>query len=264
MNEIAQKKLFLLDMDGTVYFENELIPGAREFIDTLIRTGRDYVFMTNNSSKSAGLYLEKLKKIGLPADETNIFTSGMAASVYIKQQKSSPRIYVVGTSSLRKELSESGIEVSEDGKGEIDFLLVGYDTELEYKKLEIACDILCRGIPFLATNPDVVCPVRNGRYLPDCATICYMLEKATGKAPFYIGKPRREMALCAVDWKGGNADDCAIVGDRIYTDIACGKNADIYSVLVLSGESTRDDIKKYGIIPDLVVNSVKDLTPSLL
>ncbi len=264
MNVITEKNLFFLDMDGTVYLENELIPGAAEFIDTLIKTGRDYVFMTNNSSKSAELYLEKLKKIGLPAGKENIFTSGMAAAVYIKQQKKSARVYVVGTSSLRKELSESGLEISEDGKGEIDYLLVGYDTELGYKKLEIACELLCEGVPFLATNPDVVCPVRNKRYLPDCATICYMLEKATGKTPFYIGKPRAQMALTAIEWKGGKAEKSAIVGDRLYTDIACGKNAGIYSVLVLSGESTVEDIEKYGVMPDLTVDSVKDLTPMLL
>ena len=264
MNELTNKKLFLLDMDGTVYFENELIPGAKEFIDTLIKTGRDYVFMTNNSSKSAGAYLEKLKKIGLPAGEKNIFTSGMASSVYLKQQKKRPRVYVVGTASLRKELSDSGIDVSEDGRGHIDYLLVGYDTELEYKKLETACALLCDGVPFLATNPDVVCPAKNKRYLPDCATICYMLEKATGKTPFYIGKPRREMALTAIEWKGFPPEESVVVGDRLYTDIACGKNAGIYSVLVLSGESTVEDIEKYGVEPDFIADSVKDLTPMLL
>ena len=112
MNTVAQKELFLLDMDGTVYLENELIDGAKEFIETLIKTGREYVFMTNNSSKSAEAYLEKLAKIGLPADKSNIFTSGMAAALYIKQQKESPRIYLVGTLSLKKELIEQGIDVS--------------------------------------------------------------------------------------------------------------------------------------------------------
>lgn len=264
MNRIGQKELFLLDMDGTVYLENELIDGAKEFIETLISTGREYVFMTNNSSKSADAYLEKLKKIGLPANEGNIFTSGMAAAIYIKQQKASPKIYLVGTRSLKKELIEQGIEVSEDGSGDIDFVLVGYDTELEYKKLEIACDLLCNGVPFLATNPDVVCPARNKRYLPDCATICYMLEKATGKTPFYIGKPRKEMAMTAIEWKGSSVEKTAIVGDRLYTDIACGKNAGVLSILVLSGESTVDDIEKYGVEPDVICSSVADITPKLL
>ena len=264
MNKIAEKTLFLLDMDGTVYFEDDLIPGAKEFIDTIIKTGRAYVFMTNNSSKSAEAYLEKLNRIGLPASVENIFTSGMASAMYIKQTFASPRVYVVGTRSLKKELDSYGIEISEDGKGRIDCLLVGYDTELEYKKLEIACDLLCNGHPFYATNPDVVCPAKNKRYLPDCATICYMLEKATGKTPFYIGKPRREMALEAIKWKGFTKDETAIVGDRIYTDIACGLNAGIYSVLVLSGESTVSDIEKYNIIPDLVLDSVADITPCLI
>ncbi len=264
MNSLAEKNLFLLDMDGTVYFENELILGAKEFIDTIIETGRDYVFMTNNSSKSADAYIEKLNRIGLPAGEKNIFTSGMASALYIRHLFSSPRIYVVGTRSLRQEMVSYGIEVSEDGKGHIDCLLVGYDTELEYRKLEIACDLLCEGVPFYATNPDVVCPARNKRYLPDCATMCYMLEKATGKAPFYIGKPRKEMALTAIEWKGYTPEKSVIVGDRIYTDIACGINAGVYSVMVLSGESTVSDIEKYGITPDLVLNSIADITPCLM
>lgn len=264
MELISQKQLFLLDMDGTVYLENELIPGAKEFISALIKTNRDYVFMTNNSSKSANAYLDKLEKIGLPANESNIFTSGMAAAEYIVKQKRSPKIYLVGTRSLKQELIARGIDVSEDGKGDIDYLLVGYDTELEYRKLEIACDLLCNGVPFLATNPDIVCPAKNKRYLPDCATICYMLQQATGKTPFYIGKPRREMAMAAVEWKGYTPDRTAIVGDRIYTDIACGKNAGIFSVLVLSGESTVADIEKYGIVPDMTCNSVADITPLLL
>lgn len=246
-------------MDGTIYFENELIDGAVKFLDSLRSHGIDYVFMTNNSSRSAADYLKKLKTLNIPADESSVFTSGQATGCYLLGMKKNPRIYLVGTESLRTELEAMGIEVSPDGKGNIDYILVGYDTELCYKKIEIACGLLCDGIPFYATNPDVVCPAKNKRYLPDCATICYMLEKATGKEPFYIGKPRKEMALFAISHKHRKPEDAVLVGDRIYTDIKCGLNAGILTVMVLSGESTVSDIEKYGITPDIIVGSVKDL-----
>jgi len=187
----------------------------------------------------------------------------MASAIHLKSFTSKPRIYVVGTKSLKEELTSLGIEISEDGKGAIDYLLVGYDTELEYKKLEIACNLLCEGVPFFATNPDIVCPAPNGRYLPDCQTICNMLEKATGREPFYIGKPRKEMAFASIAYKNGKPETTAVVGDRLYTDIACGKNADILSILVLSGESRIDDIPKYGVNPDMIFNSVAEITPHL-
>ncbi|MBQ2881933.1 MAG: HAD-IIA family hydrolase [Clostridia bacterium] len=259
MERLQNKSLYLLDMDGTIYFENELIDGAADFLKSLRDSGRDYIFMTNNSSKSSGDYLKKLKNLNIPADESNIFTSGQATGNYLLGLKKSPRIYLVGTESLKKELISMGIEVSEDGKGDIDYVLVGYDTELTYRKLEIASGLLDDGIPFYATNPDVVCPAKNKRYLPDCATMCYMLNKATGKEPFYIGKPRKEMALSAVSYKGKKPEDAVLVGDRIYTDIACGLNAGILTVMVLSGESTVEDIEKYNIHPDIVTDSVKDL-----
>ena len=259
MNILNEKKLFLLDMDGTIYFENELIDGAADFIDAIIAHGSDYVFMTNNSSKSASAYLEKLQRLGIPATDGNIFTSGQASAIYLKEVFGKPpRIYLVGTRSLKKELETQGFEISEDGKGHIDCVLVGYDTELEYRKLEIACSLLDDGYPLYATNPDVVCPAKNKRYLPDCATICYMLEKATGKLPFYIGKPRKEMALSAIKFKNRPPEESALIGDRLYTDIKCGLNAGIFTILVLSGESTREDIERFDIHPDLVVNSVKD------
>lgn len=246
-------------MDGTVYLGDEVIFGADKFICTLCETGRDYVFMTNNSSRSAEEYLKKLHSLGFPAEKKNIFTSGQAAAIYLRQKKNNPRVYAVGTKALKKELRLEGIEVSEDGKGPVDFLLVGYDTELDYGKLRTACNLLCEGVPFYATNPDLRCPTEGGRYLPDCATICYMLEQATQKTPFYIGKPRAEMALTAVKAHNVSPDDTVVIGDRLYTDVKCGLNAGILSVLVLSGESTVEDIDRYGICPDIVLDSVADI-----
>lgn len=253
------KKLFLLDMDGTVYHGDVPIPGATDFIKSLCRTGADYIFMTNNSSKSADAYLEKLHRLGFPAENKNILTSGQTAAVFLCKKKEHAAVYVMGTSSLRRELASYGLDVRTEPDKDIDFLLVGYDTELTYKKMEDSCELICRGVPFFATNPDVVCPAPNGRYLPDCATMCYCLEKATGKTPFYIGKPRPEMPLAALSVFGVDKKDAVVVGDRLYTDIKCGVNAGIDTVLVLSGESTVADIEKFGVMPTAVAESVREM-----
>lgn len=258
-HSLADKSLYLLDMDGTIYLENDLIDGAADFIQWLRDTGRDYVFLTNNSSKSADAYLEKLSRLNIPADRSNMFTSGQASCIFLQNLKPNAKIYVVGTESLKKELRENGFTVAEEVEDGTDFLLVGYDTELTYKKLTDACELLTRDVPFYATNPDWVCPAQKGKYLPDCHTMCDMLEHATGKQPFYIGKPRKEMALAAIQFKGGRPETTALVGDRLYTDIKCGLNAGITSVFVLSGEGTRADIEKYGVTPDVILDSVKDI-----
>jgi len=264
MHPLSHKKLFLLDMDGTIYIGDKLISGALELIALLKNSGRDYIFMTNNSSKSAADYLAKLTRLGIPADISNILTSGQAAAIHLLGIKQGAKLYVIGTSSLKTELEGYGFKIASSPDNDVDLLLCGYDTELDYKKLTHACELLYRGVPFYATNPDVVCPWTKGRYLPDCATICYMLEKATGVSPFYIGKPRKEIALAAAQMAGVQAELAVVVGDRLYTDIACAVNAGMTSVLVLSGESTSDDIHKYGITPNYVVDSVLDLFNILL
>ena len=256
---LADKTLYLLDMDGTIYLEDELIDGAADFIQWLIDTGRDYVFLTNNSSKSADAYLEKLSRLNIPADRSNMFTSGQASCIFLNELKPCAKLYVVGTESLKAELRTNGFIVAEEVEDDIDFLLVGYDTELTYKKLVDACELITRDVPFYATNPDWVCPAKKGKYIPDCHTMCDMLERATGKQPFFIGKPRKEMALAAIKFKGGAPETTALVGDRLYTDVKCGLNAGITSVYVLSGEGTRADIEKYDIQPDVILNSVKDI-----
>lgn len=256
---LDDKTLYLLDMDGTLYFDETPIDGALEFMKSLERRGCDFVYMTNNSSKSADDYIKKLERIGFPAGPEHMFTSGQATCQFLKGIKPGGRIYVVGTESLKNELRKNGFEVIENGTKAVDILLIGYDTELTYQKLKDACNYLCEGVPYYATNPDVVCPAPGGRYLPDCATMCYMLEKATGRTPMYIGKPRKEMALSAIAFKNSTPDKAVLVGDRLYTDIKCGLNADILTVLVLSGESTMEDIDKFDIHPHIIVDSVKDL-----
>ncbi|MFW6238365.1 MAG: HAD-IIA family hydrolase, partial [Halanaerobiales bacterium] len=165
--ELLQKTdYFILDMDGTVYLGEELIPGAREFITKLERLDKDFILLTNNSSRSKNYYLHKLASLGIEVSRDKIVTSGEATAAYICRQKHNPRVYLVGTSSLRKEFRSYGIEViteQNESIENIDFVVVGFDTSLNYDKISQAHCLLLKGTEYLATNPDRVCPLERGQ-----------------------------------------------------------------------------------------------------
>jgi 4-nitrophenyl phosphatase len=252
-------KLFLLDLDGTVYLEDELIPGALEFIGRLRSRGLQYVFLTNNSSQSAQYYFEKLSRLGFPVTLENIFTSGQATACYLNKQMKNPAVYLVGTKALHNELKNLGITIRENPDDPVDYLVLGFDRELTYVKLEAACRLLERGVPFVATNPDLVCPLRGHRFIPDCGSICQMLENATGRKPLYIGKPNKTMVEPLAELRGIQVENFAMIGDRLYTDIALGPNTGILSICVLSGESDMTQVRESPHQPDYVIDSVAAL-----
>ncbi len=255
---LKNKKLFLLDMDGTVYIEQTLIPGAKEFLDALIRQNKRYVFLTNNSSKNVIDYVKKLNSLGIIADSSNIFSSSQATALYLKENNFSINLYVVGTDAFKEELTSFGFNIIENTEN-VKVLVVGFDTELTYRKIQDACELIDAGIPYIATNPDLVCPISNGKFIPDCGAICNMLELATNKLPKYIGKPRKEMVEIVAKKEKTNLDDIAIVGDRLYTDIACGLNAGITNAVVLTGETKKEHLKDTSFTPDFVFDSINDL-----
>lgn len=255
---LKNKKLFLLDMDGTIYIEQTLIPGAKEFLDALLKQKKRYVFLTNNSSKGTEAYLKKLHALGITADESNIFTSGMATALYIIENNLPKNLYVVGTNSFKKQLEEYGLNVVEN----IDsakLVIVGFDTELTYEKLTDACELISRGTQYIATNPDLVCPIADGKFIPDCGAICNMIESATNKKPLFIGKPRKEMVEIVAKKEKIDLEDIVIIGDRLYTDVACGINAGITSAVVLTGETKKEHLKDTSFPPDFVFDSIDDL-----
>lgn len=256
MHKLKNIELFLLDMDGTTYLENKLIPGAKNFINRLIEKKKNYVFLTNNSSVNKDNYLEKLKKLGIPCTDENIFSSGMAAGLFLKTQRSKQKVYLVGTKALEEELLKYGVELVEEGA---EIVLVGFDRELTYQKLEKACYFLDNGAEFLATNADYLYPLRMGRFIPDCASICFMLTKATGKEPLFIGKPNRYMVDLLREKHQLSKSQVAIIGDRLYTDIACGLNAGIISILVLSGETKASALDIAAEKPNFVFPSIKEI-----
>lgn len=255
--QIKDKKLWLLDMDGTLYLDNNLFENCIEFLECIKKNGGKYLFLTNNSSKSADKYVEKLSSLGIKSEADDFLTSVDATILFLKQ-KNYKKIYGFGTKSFREQLIGEGLNVTDKLEDDIDCLCIGNDTELTFQKLEDASILLLRDTDYIATNPDWVCPTWYG-YVPDCGSFCEMLFHATKRMPRFIGKPEPQMAITAMEKFGYKKEETVIVGDRIYTDIACGINAGIYSALVMSGESTQETIDKSDIKPTAVFENITEI-----
>lgn len=257
-DSIKKKKLFLFDMDGTIYRENTLFEGVNDLLLRISRSGR-YIFVTNNSSKSVRDYVKKLRRMGVAANEENFFTSTQAAIILLKEKFGDSLVYVQGTKSFVKELRRGGLTVTQKADEKACAVLVGFDPELTGEKLRNTCKMLTgSGLPFYATNPDFVCPVDFG-YVPDCGSMCYGIEKATGRRPVYIGKPQAMMIECAMRKFAVSKEETLLLGDRLYTDIAAGVNACVDTVCVLSGEATLNDLQTSDVKPTYVFRSVAEL-----
>ncbi len=255
---LQNMRLFLLDMDGTIYMENDIYDGTLDFLERIREIGGRYIFVTNNSSRSVEAYLDKVHAMGIPADEDNFFTSTQATIPYLLRHYPGAKIFCMGTRSFLQELTEAGIRVTEEVEDDVDVILLGFDTELTFQKLWNACDLLRRDIPYIATHPDLVCPVSIG-YVPDCGSVAQMLENATGRRPLVIGKPEPTMIDIAREKFGYTKEETVVIGDRLYTDIASGNNAGVTTICVLSGESTVDDIKKSPYQPTFTFANVKEI-----
>lgn len=255
------KKLFLLDMDGTLYL------GERVFSDTLpflrkLRERGSLLFLTNNSSRGRQDYVNKLHGLGIPCTEEDFFTSTDAACAHLKANGPYRLIYALGTRSFREQLSKEGFNITDQMREGIDCLLMGYDTELTYQKLVDAVYLINQGLPYLATNPDWVCPTATG-YVPDCGAMAQMLEHATGRLPRFLGKPQPEIAWLAMDKMGATREETLIIGDRAYTDIACARAAGVGSILVFSGETTPEILEKSEVQPDFALPGIGEILRAL-
>ena len=262
--KIIDTKLFLLDMDGTLYLGDEVFPFAVDFIHAIAETGRNYIYLTNNSSRAGVDYITRLRKLGFPCEAENVFTSGMATGEFLNQQYPGAKVYLAGTRAFYRELKSYGIDLVNDENGhtdafDVDVVVQGFDTELVYEKLDKAVHFLRRGAKFIAANPDWVCPMAAGEVLPDCGSICALLTASTGVEPEYIGKPNRNMIDVVSKMTGIPNENICAVGDRLYTDIAVAKNAGSVSICVLSGESSEADIEASDVKPDYVLQDVGEI-----
>lgn len=261
--EIKNIKLFLFDMDGTLYIGDRLFPFTKELLAQIRKNGGKYLFMTNNSSKSVDAYIEKLGRLGIDARRDDFLTSSQATAYYLKENHRGTPLYVCGTDSLKEELQKEGFRVTED-LSEVGCVVMGFDTELTFRKLEDVSRLLCTRpeLPYIATNPDLVCPTEFGS-VPDCGSICIGIRNATGREPVVIGKPSPLMPQLAMERWGCKPGETAVIGDRIYTDIKSGLNAGIFTILVLSGETDEAILDASPDKPHLVMESCQSLLDAL-
>lgn len=255
---LASKKLFLFDMDGTLYLGDRLFDFTMPLLREIRRTGGKYLFMTNNSSKSVADYIKKLEKLGISSTREDFITSSQATAYYLHKHHEGQRLYVCGTESLKEELRNEGFTVTEKVE-ETDCIVMGFDTELTFRKLhDVSYLLLTRELPYIATNPDLVCPTEFGS-VPDCGSVCGMIFNATGKRPVVIGKPSPLMPQLAMDRLGYSKEETCVVGDRIYTDVKSGLNAGIAGILVMSGETTPEILAQSEDKPHLVLESAQEI-----
>ena len=257
---LYEKRLFLLDMDGTLYLGDRLFPATKPFLSEIRRRGGRYMFITNKSSRGVSDYVKKLTRLGIPdVTEEDFFTSADAAALLFLEKYKDTLIYVQGTRSFVASLVSAGLTVTETPSDEVGAVLVGYDTELTAKKMEDTCRLLTeKELPYYATNPDWVCPTEFG-YVPDCGSMCEGYFRATGKRPVFIGKPAPDMIEIVLEKLGVKKEDAVVVGDRLYTDIASGVAAGVDTVCVLSGEVTFDEVKESDIRPTYTLDGVEDI-----
>lgn len=260
---LSRKKLWLLDMDGTIYNENQIFDGTLDFLARIRQPGGRYVFITNNSSRSVADYVKKVNDMGIDAGFEDFYTSSQATAMYIKKNYPGQTVYCMGTRSLVEELRQSGLKVVTQADASATVVLIGFDTENTSEKIRDTCIMLGRDVAYLATNPDLVCPVSFG-FIPDCGSMSIMLKNATGKEPFFIGKPQPIMVDCVLQNTGISREDAVIVGDRLYTDIATGINAGVDTICVLSGEASMQDIQVWDEEPTWIFRDVRQIRETLL
>ncbi|GAA0078669.1 hypothetical protein UT300005_30480 [Clostridium sp. CTA-5] len=256
-DKIEKIKCFILDMDGTIYLGKDLFDFTNEFLDTVKQTDREYYFFTNNSSKSQESYIEKLKNMNILIEPKQMMISTHVMIKYLKKNYPGKSVYVVGTESLLDEFRKFNIELNDCDP---DIVIIGFDTSLTYKKLEKACSFIREGKTYFGINPDLNCPMEGNTFIPDCGSMARLIESSTNRFPEFFGKPSHHTLEYIIEETGYKEDEIAVVGDRLYTDIAVTKNSDVLSILVLSGETTKEDIGKSSVQPDIIVDSVADIT----
>ncbi len=257
---IQDVRCFLLDMDGTFYLGENLIPGSLDFIRRVEETGRDFLFLTNNSSHNAEFYVQRLKRMGLNVGREKVLTSGEATAAVLQEKYPGKRAFVLGNEFLLEEMREAGVTVDQ---ADPDIVVVGYDTTLDYKKMTAVCDFVRAGLPYIATHPDFNCPTETG-FAPDIGAIMAFIEASTGRrADLVVGKPHTGIVQAALRRTGLAVGQLAMVGDRLYTDIETGLKSGMLSILVMSGETTPEMLAAYPHKPDLVFDRLAEMIPLL-
>ncbi len=255
-----EKKGYLIDMDGVIYRGKELIPGAKEFINYLIKTDTPFMFLTNNSQRTRRDVVTKLERLGIKVGVEHVFTCAMATARFLSEQKPNGTAYVMGEGGLLSALHVNNFSVVDQDP---DYVVVGKGRTMNFEMLEKAAQMVMNGAKLIATNPDPICPIPGG-IRPGCGAIVAMLEKATGKEAFSVGKPSPIMMRMARKEIGLTASETVMIGDTMDTDIIGGLQLGYETVLVLSGNTSMSDLNDYAFRPTNIINTVGDLIPKKL
>lgn len=258
MERLKNKKLFLFDIDGTLSVGNTLFEGTKELLMHIEQIGGKSYYITNNSTKSGSDYVKKFAAWDLRTEEADFITAGYITIRYLKEHYSDKKIHVMGTDSFVSELVENGFDITTEVEP-VSCVLVAFDSELNYEKLTKVCEILqTQEVDYLATNPDLRCPAPFG-FIPDCGAMCNLIAQTVDRLPEYLGKPNKEMVTLCMKQSGFTEEDTLVVGDRLYTDIACGINAGVDTCVVFTGEAKREDVSSGEYIPAYCFETIKDL-----
>ena len=260
LENLKKKKLFLFDIDGTLAIGDTLYEGSAELLDHIRKIGGKAYYITNNSTRSGLDYVERFHTaFHLETTEDQFITSGYMTVRFLLEHYADKKIFVMGTASLIAELRKNGLHITEQAEDGIDCVVAAYDSELSYEKLIQICKALyTTDVPFYATNPDLRCPIDFG-FIPDCGAICNMITASTGKEPVYLGKPSREIVELCLEQSGFTREETLVVGDRLYTDIACGINGQVDTCVVFTGEARPEDMADTPYPADYAFENIKEL-----
>ena len=261
---LGNKKYFLFDIDGTLAVDDTLYEGSYDLIKYIEKINGRAFYITNNSMKSRKDYMEKFAKWGIETDEDQFMTASYATCCYLKEHYADKKIFSIGTPSFVEELQVFGLNVTESEMEDIDCVVVGFDRTLHYEKIEKACELLTNpSIDYIGTNPDLRCPTGFG-FVPDCGAICDMISAAVDRKPYYVGKPNKEIAQMCLKQVDAALEEAIVVGDRLYTDIACGINAGIETAVVFTGEAKPEDISETMFKPDYCFENILELFKAII
>lgn len=261
MHDLTSKKLFVFDMDGTIYLGNTVFPKAVHLIKRLRTEGKRVLFFTNNASHSPEFYAEKLVRLGFEPQEGEIMTSGDVTVEFLKKHRKGKHIYLVGTPDLEQSFRKAGIELSDGADQKSgDTVVTSFDTTLTYEKISRACRLIMNGSEYLSTHPDFNCPTEDG-FIPDSGAISAFVTASTGVTPRYFGKPYSDTMDMICSATEADKSEVAVVGDRLYTDIAIGKRSGVTAILVLTGETKEKDLEglDQATMPDIVLDDTEAL-----
>ncbi len=256
---LKEKKYFLFDIDGTLAVDDTLYDGSKELIDHIEAIGGRAFYITNNSVKSRKDYREKFRKWGIETEESQFMTASYATCEYLKRHYADKKLFVLGTPSFVEEVRECGLQVTEQAETDVSCVVVGFDRTLTYEKTEMACELLFRPeVDYVGTNPDYRCPTAFG-FVPDCGGICEMLKVTVDREPYYVGKPNKDIVSMCMEQVDARKEEVLVVGDRLYTDIACGRNAGVETALVYTGEAKASDLLDTPHMPDYTFENIREL-----